>query len=54
MVFAVSLPLFLATRRRLRRLYHVEGYLRVCAWCRRIGDGDEWLPMEEHFEKGFD
>lgn len=51
---AVWLPLFLVTRRLLSRLYHVEGFIRVCAWCRRIGDGDQWLPMEEYFEKGFD
>ena len=50
---AVGLPLFLVTRRLLRRLYPVEGYLRVRACCRRLGDGNEWLPIEESFEQGF-
>ena len=51
---AVWLPVFLVTRKLLQRLYHVERFIRVCAWCRRIGDGDKWMPMEEYFAKGFD
>lgn len=54
LTLAVWLPVFLVTRRLLARLYHVERFIRVCASCRRIGDGDEWMPMEEYFAKGFD
>ena len=41
------------TRRLLRRLYYLEGFLRVCAWCRRIGHDDQWLPLEDYFQRGF-
>ena len=51
---AVWLPVFLITRKLLRRLFHVERLVRICPSCRRIGNGDEWMPMEEYFAKGFD
>ena len=51
LVWAVVVTL---TRGLLRRLYYLEGFLRVCAWCRRIGHDDEWLPLEEYFQRGFD
>lgn len=51
---AVWLPLFLGTRRILARLYYLEDFIRVCAWCRKIGDGDRWIPLEEYLAKGFD
>ncbi len=51
---AVWLSVFLITRKLLTRLYYVERFIRVCASCRRIGDGDEWMPMEDYFAKGFD
>jgi hypothetical protein len=37
------------TRRLLRRLHELEGFLRVCSWCRRVGDQGEWMVMEEYF-----
>ena len=42
------------TGRVLSRLHYLERMLRMCAWCRKIGDGDEWLPMEEYFSAKFD
>ena len=51
---AVWLPVFLVTRKLLRRLYYVERLVRICPSCRRIGDGDEWMPTEEYFVRGFD
>ncbi len=42
------------TKKLLARLYYLEGFLRVCAWCRKIGQDDAWLPLEEFFSKGFD
>jgi len=38
------------TRRLLRRLHELEGFLRVCSWCRRVGDQGEWMVMEEYFD----
>jgi hypothetical protein len=53
-VLTVWLIVFLLTRRLLARLYYLEKFLRVCAWCRKIGRGDEWLSMEQYFDKDFD
>ena len=40
-------------RRLLQRLHHLEATLRVCAWCRKVGHGDEWLSMEDYFDSKF-
>jgi hypothetical protein len=42
------------TRRVLTRLHYLERMLRMCAWCRKMNDGDEWVPMEEYFSRKFD
>jgi hypothetical protein len=44
---------FLFTRRLVAHLFYLEGFLRICSWCRRIGYQDNWIPLEEYFEKGF-
>jgi hypothetical protein len=41
------------TRRLLKRLHHLEEFLRVCSWCRRVCDQDQWLTMEEYFSSKF-
>ena len=51
---AVWLIVYALTKRLLARLYYLEGFLRVCAWCRKIGQSDKWLPVERYFSKGFD
>ncbi len=42
------------TQRLLKRLHYLEGFLRVCAWCRKIGHEDEWLPLEQYFDRHLD
>ena len=42
------------TRRLLNRLHHLEEYLLVCAWCRKIGDHGQWFSMEKYFGSKFD
>lgn len=37
------------TRRLLRRLHELEGFLLVCSWCRKVGKDGGWLTMEEYF-----
>lgn len=49
-VWAVS---YLFTRRLVSHLLYLEGFLRVCSWCRKIGHEDDWMPLEKYFEKGF-
>lgn len=52
-VAAVWLVVFLLTRRLLHRLYYLEGFLRVCSWCRNINHDGEWIPIEQYFNRGF-
>lgn len=48
-ILIVWLWVHLTTRRLLRRLYHLEEYLLVCSWCRKVGHEGKWLSMEEYF-----
>jgi hypothetical protein len=41
------------TRRVLQRLHHLEEFLRICSWCRKVNHGEEWLTMEEYFGSKF-
>lgn len=41
------------TRRLVQRLHYLEGMLRVCAWCRKVGRGEKWMRLEEYFAEGF-
>jgi hypothetical protein len=43
----------LFTKRLMRRLFYLDDFLRVCAWCRKIGYGDEWTTVEDYFSRGF-
>jgi hypothetical protein len=52
-ILAVWLPIFVLTKRLLARLFYLEHFLRICAWCRKIGHDDQWLPIEEYFSSGF-
>ncbi len=40
------------THRLLQRVHYLEGMLRVCAWCRKIGHGDKWMRLEDYFNEG--
>jgi hypothetical protein len=52
-VLGVWLVVFCFTRRLVSRLYDLEGFLQVCAWCRKINDGEQWIPLEKYFSDGF-
>jgi hypothetical protein len=54
MVIVVAIPVMILTRRLVSRLYHLEGFLRVCAWCRKIEHDGEWIPLENFFERKFE
>jgi len=41
------------TRRLLKRLHHLEEFLRVCSWCRKVGHNEEWLTMEDYLNSKF-
>jgi hypothetical protein len=42
-----------ATRRLLKRLHHLEEFLRICSWCRKVCHDGEWLEMEKYFNSKF-
>ncbi|HVU28572.1 MAG TPA: hypothetical protein VHG71_12655 [Verrucomicrobiae bacterium] len=44
---------YLTTNRLLKRLYHLEEFLRICSWCRKVCHDDEWLSMEDYFNSKF-
>lgn len=43
----------LSTRRLLARLHELEEFLLICAWCRKVGDRDRWLSLEDYFDSKF-
>ena len=53
-ILIIFIPLLILMKRLSARLFYLEDFLRICAWCKKICYGDEWLPIEEYFEKGFD
>jgi hypothetical protein len=50
----VAIPVLVLTRRLVLRLHYLEEFMRVCAWCRKLSVGNEWIPLEEFFERKFD
>lgn len=53
LVLAVWLLVSGVTRRLLERVRYLEGFLRMCSWCRRMDYHGEWMPLEEFMEQGF-
>jgi len=41
------------TRRLLKRLHHLEEYLRICSWCHKVCHDGEWLEMGKYFNSKF-
>lgn len=54
LILGVWLLVSASTRRSMERLHHLEQFLHVCAWCRRIDCEGEWMPMEKFLQHGFD
>jgi hypothetical protein len=44
---------FVLTKRLVAHLLYLEGFLRVCAWCRKVGYDGQWMGLEEYFARGF-
>ena len=41
----------LFTRRTLRRMKYLEGFLPVCSFCKQIRVGEQWLPVETYLSQ---
>ena len=50
-IVAVWVLAYVWTRRLLRRLVYLEDFLRVCAWCRKVNDAEEWISFEHYFDR---
>ena len=53
-VLVVAIPVMVITKRLVSRLYYLEGYLRVCSWCKKLEHDSAWVPLEEFFEQKFE
>ena len=56
MLFVLAVWLIVAgtTQRLLARVSKLEKYLRVCAWCHRVGMEKEWMQWEEFMARRFE
>jgi hypothetical protein len=41
------------TMRLAVRSQHLGRFLRLCAWCRKVGHNGKWLKLEEYFAEDF-
>ena len=48
---AVAIPTILISWRIARRLHYLEGFLRLCSWCRKVGHDDDWVTFEEFVQR---
>ncbi len=57
LTIVVAIPTLFLTKRLIdrlqRQLYYLEGFLRICAWCRRLESDGEWVPIEKYFRQQF-
>jgi hypothetical protein len=47
---AAAIPTIWLSRRRIRRVVFLEGFLHVCAWCHKINIDGQWMPIERYFK----
>lgn len=40
-----------STLRAARRIAHLEEFLVMCSWCRRVCHADEWMNFETYLQK---
>ncbi|HEX3624311.1 MAG TPA: hypothetical protein VH280_02690 [Verrucomicrobiae bacterium] len=52
-IVGIWLWVFWITRRLLKRLHHLEEFLRICSWCRKVCHDEEWLGLEDYFNSKF-
>jgi hypothetical protein len=50
-ILLVWLAVYTATQRVLRRFKYLEDLLTMCAWCRKLEHGGEWMSLEAYCAK---
>ena len=53
-ILLVAIPIVMRTRRVVARLFYLEGFLKVCAWCQKVEQEGHWVPIAEFFQQRFD
>ena len=48
---AVAVAVVTITYRAFRRIEYLESLIVMCAWCRRVRSGQEWLSVEHFLEQ---
>jgi hypothetical protein len=51
LTIAVGAAVVAITYRALRRIEYLESLIVMCAWCRRVRSGKEWLSVENFLER---
>ena len=52
-VLLVAVPVVVLTKKLLSRLYYLEDFLHICAWCKKLEHNGDWISMEDFFENKF-
>ncbi len=47
----LGLTVVTVTARAFRRIEYLESLVVMCAWCRRVREGREWLTVEEFLSR---
>lgn len=53
-VLVVAAGVVVATLWVFRRLRLLESFIQVCAWCRKVNLGEEWVPFEHYLKREHD
>ena len=53
-VLLVATAVVVATLWVFRRLRILEGFIQVCAWCRKVNVEDEWVTFEKYLKREHD
>ncbi len=52
-VLIIAAPILLLTRRLVSRLFYLEKFLKICAWCKRVDTGESWVSMDAYLAAGY-
>ncbi len=50
-VLLVATAVVIATLWVFRRLRFMENFIQVCAWCRKVNLGDDWISFEQYLKR---
>ncbi len=53
-VLFVAIGVVIATLWVFQRLRVLEGFIQVCAWCRKVSVDDEWVSFEQYMKREHD